>query len=389
MRIKFVYLLLILAFSNLAKAQNSDKQVANELVRNMLLYQMLNDFTTVIPVFFIVPGWYFFGSFEVSQMPVFVDEDYYAELDLKNRKSALHKELFEVFDVNFIPEITEDKHMEVRLIDDERLLYRLRVYRNDDTLFLLQASGKNFDEKLFKIVGGELMEVIKKDKYGVSVQHLEKYGDTLIINRDFDAKKNIYYFSELRYSNQNQLQSKSTFKQKANGKSKLISKQVYHYINNTLASIKNFNKNGTLIDSTVFTYNLDNLISSINKMEQNKNIFSINFKYNDDGALIKKGFLSNKIIYDIEYNRERDNIVGLKMNFLRNDQNEFLFDINLQNQLSRIQHLKSYYRALSPIEKDEILFNYNANGNIKSIRVIDKKGKISKEINFEYAYFTL
>jgi hypothetical protein len=350
---------------------------------------MLNDFTTVIPVFFIVPGWYFFGSFEVSQMPVFVDEDYYAELDLKNRKSALHKELFEVFDVNFIPEITEDKHMEVRLIDDERLLYRLRVYRNDDTLFLLQASGKNFDEKLFKIVGGELMEVIKKDKYGVSVQHLEKYGDTLIINRDFDAKKNIYYFSELRYSNQNQLQSKSTFKQKANGKSKLISKQVYHYINNTLASIKNFNKNGTLIDSTVFTYNLDNLISSINKMEQNKNIFSINFKYNDDGALTKKGFLSNKIIYDIEYNRERDNIVGLKMNFLRNDQNEFLFDINLQNQLSRIQHLKSYYRALSPIEKDEILFNYNANGNIKSIRVIDKKGKISKEINFEYAYFTL
>ncbi|MBG0783449.1 MAG: hypothetical protein H0S84_14415, partial [Bacteroidales bacterium] len=191
MRIKFVYLLLILAFSNLAKAQNSDKQVANELVRNMLLYQMLNDFTTVIPVFFIVPGWYFFGSFEVSQMPVFVDEDYYAELDLKNRKSALHKELFEVFDVNFIPEITEDKHMEVRLIDDERLLYRLRVYRNDDTLFLLQASGKNFDEKLFKIVGGELMEVIKKDKYGVSVQHLEKYGDTLIINRDFDAKKNM------------------------------------------------------------------------------------------------------------------------------------------------------------------------------------------------------
>jgi hypothetical protein len=156
-----------------------------------------------------------------------------------------------------------------------------------------------------------------------------------------------------------------------------------------LASIKNFNKNGTLIDSTVFTYNLDNLISSINKMEQNKNIFSINFKYNDDGALTKKGFLSNKIIYDIEYNRERDNIVGLKMNFLRNDQNEFLFDINLQNQLSRIQHLKSYYRALSPIEKDEILFNYNANGNIKSIRVIDKKGKISKEINFEYAYFTL
>ncbi|MGE4589912.1 MAG: hypothetical protein AB7E34_10110, partial [Acidaminococcaceae bacterium] len=370
------------------KAQTSDKQVANELVRNMLVYQMLNDFTTTVPVFFFVPGWYFFGSFQVTQIPVFVDEDYYAELDFKNRKNALHKELFEVLEVNFIPEIPDDKHMEVRLIDSDNLLYRMRFYRNDDTLFLLQAAGKTLDEKLFKIVDNDLLEVIKTDKKGVSYQKMERYGDTLRINREYDAKKGVFHISEMRFSNENLLQSKSFYKQKANGKSKLISKHLYQYTNNILTTIINVKRSGTVIDSTTFTYNLDNLLSSINKRRPIKNLFSINLKYNDDDLLTKKTFHSKRIIYDIDYIRKDDDIIGLKMNFLEKDQHEFVFDINLQKQLSRIQHLKSPNVYYPLDDKEEILFYYNANGNIRSIRVIDNKGRINKEISFEYDYFT-
>lgn len=388
MRYKFVYLLLILVISHITKAQTSDKQVANELVRNMLVYQMLNDFTTTVPVFFFVPGWYFFGSFQVTQIPVFVDEDYYAELDFKNRKNALHKELFEVLEVNFIPEIPDDKHMEVRLIDSDNLLYRMRFYRNDDTLFLLQAAGKTLDEKLFKIVDNDLLEVIKTDKKGVSYQKMERYGDTLRINREYDAKKGVFHISEMRFSNENLLQSKSFYKQKANGKSKLISKHLYQYTNNILTTIINVKRSGTVIDSTTFTYNLDNLLSSIIKRRPIKNLFSINLKYNDDDLLTKKTFHSKRIIYDIDYIRKDDDIIGLKMNFLEKDQHEFVFDINLQKQLSRIQHLKSPNVYYPLDDKEEILFYYNANGNIRSIRVIDNKGRINKEISFEYDYFT-
>lgn len=388
MRNKFVYLLLILVISHITKAQTSDKQVANELVRNMLVYQMLNDFTTTVPVFFFVPGWYFFGSFQVTQIPVFVDEDYYAELDFKNRKNALHKELFEVLEVNFIPEIPDDKHMEVRLIDSDNLLYRMRFYRNDDTLFLLQAAGKTLDEKLFKIVDNDLLEVIKTDKKGISYQKMERYGDTLRINREYDAKKGVFHISEMRFSNENLLQSKSFYKQKANGKSKLISKHLYQYTNNILTTIINVKRSGTVIDSTTFTYNLDNLLSSIIKRRPIKNLFSINLKYNDDDLLTKKTFHSKRIIYDIDYIRKDDDIIGLKMNFLEKDQHEFVFDINLQKQLSRIQHLKSPNVYYPLDDKEEILFYYNANGNIRSIRVIDNKGRINKEISFEYDYFT-
>ncbi len=388
MRIKFIYLLLILIISQIAKAQNTDKQVANELVRNMLVYQILNDFTTSVPVFFVVPGWYFFSSFQVTQIPVFVDEDYYAELDFKNRKNALHKELFEVLDVNFIPEISDNKHIEVRLIDSDNLLYRLRFYRNDDTLFLLQAAGKNLDEKLFKIVDNDLLEVIKTDKKGISYQKMERYGDTLRINREYDAKKGVFHISEMRFSNENLLQLKSFYKQKANGKSKFISKHIYEYTNNILTSILDVNNTDIVISSTIFTYNLDNLLSSIIKKLPSKNLFSINMKYDDDKLLTNKTFHSDRIIYNLDYIRKSKDIVGLKMNFLEKDQHEFVFDINLQKQLSRIQHLKSPNVYYPLTDKEEILFYYNANGNIRSIRVIDNKGRINKEIRFEYDYFT-
>ncbi|MDY0086832.1 MAG: hypothetical protein RBR84_13005 [Bacteroidales bacterium] len=379
---------MILLISQMVKAQNTDKQVANELVRNMLVYQILNDFTETVPVFFVVPGWYFFSSFQVTQIPVFVDEDYYAELDFKNRKNALHKELFEVLDVNFIPEIPEDKHMEVRLIDSDNLLYRLRFYRNDDTLFLLQAAGKNLDEKLFKIVDNELLEVIKTDKKGVSYQKMERYGDTMRINREYDAQKGVFHISEMRFSNENLLQSKSIYKQRANGRPKLKSKHIYEYADNNLTSVLDVNNTDTVISSTMFTYNLDNLLSSIIKKLPSKNLFSINMKYDDDKLLTKKTFHSDRNIYTLDYIWKDKDIVGLKMNFLEKDQHEFVFDINLQKQLSRIQHLKSPNVHYPLDDKEEIHFHYNANGNIRSIRVIDNKGRINKEISFEYDYFT-
>lgn len=213
MKTKLHLLLSLFFLSFVLQAQDQDKQLANSIARNMLVYQMLNDFSTVVPVFFAIPGWYLFGSFQVTHIPVFVDEAYYSEVDMKTRKNALHKELYEAFSIDFFPEIPDDKQMEVRLTDKNRLLYRLRFYRDADTLVVLQISGKNLDEKCFSIAQAELFQVIKKDKHGISYQKSKFLGDTLHRIREYDSKKDILNITEFRFSG-NQIDTKSTFRRK-------------------------------------------------------------------------------------------------------------------------------------------------------------------------------
>lgn len=385
-----LYLLLSLFFLGfVVNAQNQDKQLANSIARNMLVYQMLNDFSTVVPVFFVVPGWYVFGSFQVTHIPVFVDEAYYSNADMNNRKNLLHKELYEAFSINFFPEIPDDKQMEVRVTDKSRLLYRLRFYRQEDTLVVLQISGKNLDEKRFNIAQGELVEIIKKDKYGVSYQKSEYLGDTLKRIHDYDSKKDVFFQTEIRFSG-DQLDTKSTFRQKGQGKLKLISTEKYIYINKLLSSVENRNRNGSLIDSTYYLHNLDNKIVSMSKKGFGDKGFNITYSFNNKGFMDKKTIRTGNSNYSLEYYRDNGRISGFLINGLNKSyNNELILDFNLQNQLSRIQHKKKYKEMLTTDKTEEMLFNYHSNGNIESIRIIDLNGKISKEINFEYDYFSL
>jgi hypothetical protein len=41
------------------------------------------------------------------------------------------------------------------------------------------------------------------------------------------------------------------------------------------------------------------------------------------------------------------------------------------------------------LDSESILFIYNQDENIESIRVLNQKGIITKQIQFEYAYFSL
>jgi len=388
MKTKLHLLLSLFFLSFVANAQNQDKQVANSIVRNMLVYQMMNDFSTVVPAFFFVPGWFVFSSFQVTHVPVFVDEAYYSTAEVYSHKDALHKELFEALNIDFFPEIPDDKIMEVRVTDQNRLLYRLRFYWDADTLAVLQISGKNQDEKTFSIAGGELFLITKKDQDGVSYRKSEFLGDTLHKIRDYDSKKDIFYHTEIRFSD-GQLDTKSTFQQRSQGKRKLISIEKYYYLNKLLSSVEKQNRSGAMLETTTYLHDLNNRVISMNKKSLKVNLV-ISYSYDDEGLISNKTFQKGNMDYSLQYCRENGRINGFLIDGLSNSYNNKLtFAINLQNQLSRIQHKKEYKQMPTKARTEEMLFDYQSNGNIVSIRIFDYQGRITKDISFEYAYFNL
>ncbi|MCK9453383.1 MAG: hypothetical protein M0Q90_16935 [Bacteroidales bacterium] len=388
MKTKFHLLLSFVLLGFVANAQNQDKQMANSIVRNMLVYQMMNDFSTVVPAFFFVPGWFVFSSFQVTHVPVFVDEAYYSTAEVNGTKDALHKELYEAINIDFFPEIPDDKQMEIRVTDQNRLLYILRFQRDADTLVVLQISGKNQDEKSFSIAGGELFRIVKKDKHGVSYRKSEFLGDTMHMIRDYDSKKEMFNHTEIRFSD-GRLDTKTSFRQRSLGKRRLISTEKYHYLNKQLSSVEKHNRNGSLLESTTYVHNLDNKLVSISKNSLKVNSV-ISYSYDDEGFIKKKTFHTGNKDYSLKYYRDNGRVSGFLIEGLNNSyDNELIFAINLENQLSRLQHKKRYNSIPPMVKTEEMLFDYHSNGNIKSIRIFDVQGRLTKDINFEYAYFNL
>ncbi len=386
-----IYLLLTVSFG--VSAQNSNHKVANSITRNMLVYQTLNDFTTTVPVFFMVPGWFVFGSIEVSHVPVFVNEAYYNNVDVNNRKNAMHKELFDAIHVDFFPDIPSDKQMEVRVLENSRLLYRLRFVNQGDTLELVQVSGINSDEKRFLIYQGDLIGVYQKDKHGLSIQQTQIFGDSLRVQTSFDAKKSRSSKSEIRYQGSSlhaEPKSISYFKSNNKGAFRLVSTETYRYLEGRLATVETTNRRGNQTEITFFRHSIDGKLILLRKQKAGKLLLSIENHYDDHGLLEKKNVTTSRRNFDIYYHYKGQKIERVTIkNLYRGYSNEFVFDINLENKLSRIEHNKTYDGSQRGIDSESILFGYHQNGNIETIRLLDHKGRISKDIQFEYDYFGL
>lgn len=388
MKTKLHLLLAFFLLCSVASAQDQDKQVANSITRNMLVYQMMNDFSTIVPAFFVVPGWFVFSSFQVTHVPVFVDEAYYSTARVKSPKDALHKELYELMDIDFFPEIPDDKQMEVRVTDQSRLLYKLRFYRDADTLVVLQISGKNQDEKRFRIAEGELFQILKNEKSGQSYRKSVFIGDSLQKIRDYDSKKNRLQVTEIRFID-NQIDTKSTFRKRSQGKLKLITKEKYIYLDKLLSTIEKSNRKGYVRETTSYIHNLDNKIVSMSKKNLQESL-EVSYVYNNEGFMSKKAIKSGNLIYSVQYYHDNGKTNGFLIDGLNGYYNdELILEMNLKNQLSSIQHNKVYNRIPPMVKTEEILFDYHTNGNIESIRIYDIQGRITKHIDFEYVYFNL
>jgi hypothetical protein len=386
---KLILVQFLLVFSIGLSAQENNHKVANSIIRNMVVYQSLNDFSTTVPVFFMVPGWFLFGSIEILHIPVFVDEAYYSNVDANNRKKVLHKELFDVVNVDFIPEIPNDKQLEVRVMDRGRLLYRLRFINHGDTLELIQASGLNNDEKRFSIFEGNLIGINQYSKGNYSMQRTELFGDSLRVQTDWSGKNNRTQKTEIRYQGLNPKTIKS-FTANNEGQFKLKKTETYSYLDGMLKSVETTNRKGRQINLTSFVYSLDGDLLLLRKQKYDAPLLSIEFRYNDDGFPERKNVATSKRTYSVKYNYKSNNIDDITIsNLFNNQSNIFNFEINLDQKLSRIEYRRVSVSSPPRHDTESILMGYGENGNIESIRVLDRRGRISKDIKFEYDYFSL
>jgi len=381
-------LIAYLVLSNLALfAQKYNHETANSIAKNMLVYQVLNNFSTTVPVFFMIPGWFVFGSYEISHIPVYVDEAYYNNIDVNNKKNAIHKELFDAVQVDFFPVIPAEKQMEVRVLAEGRLLYRLRFAKQGDSLELTQVSGDSKDEKRFVIHNGNIIAIDHRNKHGVDRKRTKFYGDTLHIHTKYLAKKSHKQKTEIHFY-ENRPTLINHFKAKNNGAFKLESSETYKYLSGKLASIETRDRKGNLKDSTFFAHdNTGNLIF-FRKHINGELYMSIEKRYADNGFIDHKYVSTNKINYNVKYKYENDIKRGYTINNLSlNKHNEYSFELNLDNQISRIENRTVFYNLPNDFDSESVLFTYFPNGNIESIRVLNKRGQISKQIQMDYAFF--
>ncbi len=389
MKTKLIVIICLISSSLTLFSQNKNHVVANSITRNLVIYQVLNKFSTTVPVFFMIPGWSVFGNIEINHIPVFVDEAYYNNVDINSKTNAVHKELFDAIKSDFFPKIPVDKQMEVRVLDRGRLLYRLRFFNRGDSLELNQVSGNNQSEKLFFIHDGELLGINQSGKDWFSKQRTTSLGDTLRIQTKYNSKKRQEEKTEIRYFDGNPT-SIHTFTSKNSKSFKLKSVESYHYLEGRLASIEKSNSEGKQKDTTFFMHTYDGKLTMLRKHKEDKLLISLEYRYNEDGLIEHKYVTTDKISYDVKYHNKNQNVSGLKINNLnQNSYSEFMFDLAISNQLSRIQYDKVLYSHPVMLDSESILFIYNQDENIESIRVLNQKGIITKQIQFEYAFFNL
>lgn len=128
----------------------------------------------------------------------------------------------------------------------------------------------------------------------------------------------------------------------------------------------------------------------MSKIKSDRINLKVTYSTDDKGFLDKKSIKTRNLDYTIQYHYDNGKVSGFLINGLNKmHSNELFLDFNLQHQLSRILHKKKENTMPFKVVTEEMLFDYQSNGNINSIRIIDKNGRISKEINFEYDYFSL
>lgn len=389
MKTKLILIAYLLSSSLTILAQKSNHEIANSIAKNILVYQVLNDFSTTVPVFFMIPGWFVFGSYEISHIPIFVDEAYYNNIDINSKKNAIHKELFDALQVDFFPEIPIDKQMEVRVLAEGRLLYRLRFIKQGDSLELTQISGDNRDEKSFLIYEGNVLGIDHLNKHGLDMQRTKIYGDTLRIQTQHQAKNNRKKKTEIHF-HENRPALINHFKTKSNGTYKLVMSETYNYLGGRLASIETSDRKGNQKDSTFFVHDSEGKLILFRKHKNGEVYLSIENTYLDNGLVDQKYVSADQFNYYVKYNYKNNKNSGYTIkNLYLHQHNKFAFEVNLDNQISRIENNTMIIRTPNDFDSESVLFSYNPNGNIESIRVLDKKGQISKQIQFDYAFFGL
>lgn len=381
-----VFILLIFIYS-ICNSQSDNVEAVNNTLKNTITYQMFNDFKTTVPLFFMVPGFMFAGSVDITHIPVFVETDYYNNVELLKRKDYLHKEFFDVIDVSFMPYIPSDSVMQVKVIDKNLLLYTMRFEQNGDTLVYTQTSADTKEEKTLWFINGYPENTIFTYKHGMSWVRTERSGDTLIKKTEFDASKGENLKNLIHLQEGKPFLIESYKKAPHMPDFRLQATENYQYEDGRLSAINTFNRRGRMRSSIKLLY-VDKNLYHFEKSKRNDVSISVRYRYDDLGRLERKEVKTNRRNFSVKYDY-KDKMVNQLVIQEEGERyhHRLVFEKDVNDQLVMISIRRVFNDNRNPGTYARYVFGYLNNGNIESLKVINPKGHIIKDIRFEYSFF--
>ncbi|MDD4969369.1 MAG: hypothetical protein PHT07_08065 [Paludibacter sp.] len=367
--------------------QTKSKTSANNYLNYTIWSQVFNNFDINVPVWIVTPWIVAYGNINHIDNDVFFKNNL-KEDKLFSDKNIILKEFSATLNNNFFKYIPVDSTMIVRSLYKNRLLYTLLLKQTDSLITI--------DYRLPDTKTGENI-VFDKDDNLVSNTRFDQDNTTEIKN--IKQKESLYYCTidnstksyitaeESQYAH-GLLLSKMIFRDnKETYKRKFVSGKKYLYTDDgKLMTILNIDKKGRTIDSINYYY-VDNALFSIIQGNVNNENDMIFYQYNN-GQLTGKDIKGlNKSLH---INRKYDLNKMSLISFIDNNQDavdQFELGYNTLGQLNSVL-CKSAKKSdnIDDNFTNQYVFNYNEMSNVKSIKMIDKKGIIQKEISFEYDY---
>lgn len=386
MRIKYILTIGALLLLLSATAQVKNPEPLTRMVNSTLMHQVLNDFDRSIPIVVFAPGFFFIGNTHYNTNPLFSESDYYENEELVKSSEYYQKEIFEVMNTGFISYIPVDSIMQVQVIEGNVLLFELKFIRKGDTVVFMQSDAERSKSKSVSFTNGKILSVSYYDAPEQISFNSQLTGDTLRTSEMNYENAGNNTRSLMRFRN-GFLSEVSNFKNVTGNYELRNTDQYYLNEKNKPALKQTLSRKGKITDSTHYYYDGDKLVHYQSFSGKNEKL-SISFMYNRTGRLSVKTVKSQTRNYTNDYAYSNGSIADIEIDDkMKTFKRHYSFRYDIQTRLVNIEYNTISKESLIEDLKTRWIFGYNTQGNVNSVKVLDAKGIINKEIKLEYNFF--
>lgn len=384
------YLLILAAFLFVfnSVAQVKKPEPITIAVNSALMHQVMNDFDRSMSLVFFAPGFFYIGRVAYQNNPLFSESDYFENEELVRTSNYYQKEIFDVLNSGFIAYFPADSIMQVRVIQGNSLLFELKFIRKADTTIFIQTDVERRKSKSVSYAKGKLIALSYNEFLNDISYNSKLLGDTLRIDELINKPAGKHNETVMRYSEG--LISEVSYYDFNNVSGKTNLKSTDHYFVNELnlpAQRHTINPKGKITDSTLYYYD-EGKLTHYKSYKGSGEKLSITYLYNKIGQISGKAVKSVNRNYFVDYSYANGMIADLEIDDkAKAFKRHYIFKTNIGKRLVGIEYNNIIKESLIETLKTQWIFDYNEKGNINSIKVMDDKGLINKEIKFEYEFF--
>lgn len=376
--------ILMLFTLNLHAQENKITHPLNEEMNNIIHAQIMNDLEYNIPVFISSQGLTIFTNININNNKIYFQEDRGNPEHIKKRNELIAEDLGQYIHFHLIKEGEKERPIAIRAYSKEQMLLNIsyKSLKEVNTVYLELPDGQ-FSKEL-KYNANKLVSCITKKGEWHYFQEFKYLGDSIIQKLSFDTNSEKYQHLTQHYTNGN-LQKSILFKNtKTRKPGKIKHSEFYEYLSDGKI-YKRYTKkiNGKIIDSTRYFYN-NGLLSSTTyyKGQTRRSIF---FEYDQQKRVVRKEIHKEdtkvKITYEYNLNNQLAGYCFSDNSLLPSL--KYTFEYTKSGKLSGFKLFKNntHTNTFDPI--NQYSFSYSNTGMIETIRGMNNKGLIQKEISYE------